>query len=290
MPPGQPLCGLLDDVTLSYKVYIFPTIRQTQSASLPMAGPDLSKTRMVYLGLRDRITSGAFGKEGGLPGEQTLAAEYGVSRVTLRRALAALAADGLIDRRRGAGTFLAESGAPKPVVSDLTDVLAHLVDMGRSTQVRLLDCTMVEPASAIARELKLPAGARTQLSRRMRLIDGEPFSYLVAHVPERLSNTYSVEELSREPLLSLLERASATVDRAVQEIGAELAAPEVAAILGVEPGSPLLAMTRVTFDVNGEGIEHLRALYRPDRYSIRMDLRRIHTGGKKRWMPEGKWQ
>ena len=255
-----------------------------------MAGPDLSKTRMVYLGLRDRINSGAFGKAGGLPGEQALAAEYGVSRVTLRRALAALAADGLIDRRRGAGTFLNESGAPKPVVSDLTDVLAHLVEMGRSTKVCLLDCVMVDPSPMIASALKLTAGVRTQLSRRMRLIDGEPFSFLVAPVPERLANTYSVDELSREPLLSLLERASATVDSAVQEIGAELAAPDVAAALGVEAGAPLLTMTRVTFDVNGEGIEHLRALYRPDRYSIRMDLRRIHKGGKRRWMPEAKWQ
>lgn len=255
-----------------------------------MAAPELSKTRMVYLGLRERISSGGFGKAGGLPGEQALAAEYGVSRVTLRRALAALAADGLIDRRRGAGTFLADGGAPKPVVSDLTDVLAHLADMGRTTKVSLLDCAMVEPASSIAKALKLKPGALTQISRRMRLIDGEPFSFLVAHVPERLANTYSVDELSREPLLSLLERASATVDRAEQEIGAELASPDIAAALGVEAGAPLLTMTRVTFDVNGEGIEHLRALYRPDRYSIRMDLRRIHKGGKRRWMPEAEWQ
>lgn len=255
-----------------------------------MAGPQLSKTRMVYLGLRERIASGAFGGKGALPGEQTLAAEYGVSRVTLRRALAALASDGLIDRRRGAGTFLAPSSRPKPVVSDLSDILAHIVDMGRSTEVRLLDCAMVNPAAAIASELKLKAGARTQISRRIRLIDGEPFSFLVAHVPERLAASYSIEELSREPLLSLLERAGARLDRADQDISAELAAPDIAAALGVETGAALLAMTRISFDVNGEGIEHLRALYRPDRYSIRMDLRRIYSEGRQRWRPQAKCQ
>lgn len=255
-----------------------------------MAGTETSKARKVYLGLRDRITSGAFGNAGGLPGEQILAAEYGVSRVTLRRALAALADDGLINRRHGAGTFLTQSCKPKPVITDLSDMLAHLVDMGRSTGVQLVECSLVEPGAAVASALKLEAGAKTQLSRRIRSIDGEPFSFLVAHVPERFASAYTAEELSREPLLSLLERAGACVDRAEQDIAAELASPEVAAALGLEPGAPLLAMTRVSYDVNGAGIEHLRALYRPDRYSIRMDMRRIHNGEKLRWMSSSKWQ
>jgi DNA-binding GntR family transcriptional regulator len=58
-----------------------------------MAGTELSKTRQVYLALRDRIERGVFAREGGLPGEQALAAELMVSRVTLRRALAAILSD-----------------------------------------------------------------------------------------------------------------------------------------------------------------------------------------------------
>lgn len=250
-----------------------------------MAGIGPSKTRQVYLGLRERIASGAYGVAG-LPGEQSLAAEFGVSRVTLRRALAALAEDGLIARRRGSGTFLTGAREPGPLVSDVADVLAHLVEMGRSTDVRLIDCATVQPPPAIAQALRLEGDMRTQMSRRVRLIDGEPFSFLIAHVPQRLAQTYSEVELAGQPLLALLERAGASVDRAQQTIGAELAAPDVAAALGVDAGAPLLSLTRVAFDVNGAGIEHLRALYRPDRYSLRMDLRRIDHGVKRRWAPD----
>ena len=92
--------------------------------------PSLSKSRQVYIALRERITRGVYDQNGGLPGEQTLAAEMGVSRVTLRRALASLEEDGVIDRRRGAGTFLSASGKPAPITVDLADarIVSALLD------------------------------------------------------------------------------------------------------------------------------------------------------------------
>jgi GntR family transcriptional regulator len=75
------------------------------------------------------------------------------------------------------------------------------------------------------------------------------------------------------------------VARATQEIGAVLASPDVAQALEVEVGSALVALTRVIFDENGRGIEHLFALYRPDRYALRMDLVRAEGANGKRWVP-----
>jgi GntR family transcriptional regulator len=247
-----------------------------------MAGVEPSKTRQVYLVLRDRIAGGRLDDQGALPAEQALAAEYGVSRVTVRRALAELEQEGLISRRRGAGTFVLGAGA-KPIVADFSDVLANLVAMGRDTAVRLLAFDYREPPAAIASTLKLNTGEKTQFSVRVRLIDGQPFSHLTTHVPQRIGVTYTEADLAARPLLSLLERSGVEIERATQEVTAVLATPEVAAALEVEVGSALLGTTRTVFAADGSGVEHLSALYRPDRYALHMEMVRTEDAGVRRW-------
>jgi GntR family transcriptional regulator len=250
-----------------------------------LAGAELPKTRQVYLVLRERIANGGLNAGDTLPGEQALAGEHNVSRVTVRRALAELEREGLIDRRRGAGTFIALQNAVKPVVADLADVLSNLIAMGRSTDVRLLAFGYQDPSAVVAQALRLAKGERVQRSVRVRIVDGEPFSYLTTHVPERFGVTYTEPELASKPLLALLERSGVSVDRATQEIGAVLASPEAATALNVDIGSALIALTRVVYDGKGRGVEHLHALYRPDRYAFRMDLVRTGRDGGRRWSP-----
>lgn len=243
------------------------------------------KARRLALLLRERIASGEIAPGSRLASEPALALEHGVSRVTVRRALYSLAADGLIDRRVGAGTFVREADAPKPIVADFANMLTHLVEMGRRTGVRLISFAYAQPPEAVAQALGLAAGERTQRSVRVRLIDGQPFSYLTTHVPERIGLTYSESDLASVPLLALLERSGAAVDRASQTISATLASPDVAEALALEIGSPLLSLTRVVFGPDGRGVEHLHALYRPDRYSFQMELHRAGADGDRRWSP-----
>lgn len=246
------------------------------------------KARRIYLLLRERILNGALEPGSRLPGELSIAAEYGVSRVTVRRALDTLAIDGLIDRRPGSGTFVQENSSVQPIVADLSNVLSHLVEMGRRTSVRLLSFAYVNPSESVAAALGLGSGERAQRSIRVRLIDGAPFSYLVTHVPERIGVTYSETDLASTPLLGLLERSGIVVEEASQSIGATLAGPDVAEALALEIGSPLLSLTRVVWDPSGQGVEHLHALYRPDRYSFHMDLVRTGAVGARRWNPVAK--
>lgn len=248
-----------------------------------MAGVETSKARQLYLLLRDRIASGRLENDGLLPGEQALAAGHGVSRATVRRALAELEREGFVSRRRGAGTFVTRDFGAKPIIADISDVLAHLAAMGRGTGVRLIEFAYREPPLAVARALGLKAGERTQYSVRVRLIDGQPFSYLVTHVPERFGITYSEADLASRPLLALLERTGIKVERATQDVTATLASPEVAGALGVEVGSPLIGLTRTVFECGGGGVEHLSALYRPDRYTLRMEMERKVSAGVRRW-------
>lgn len=243
------------------------------------------KARQIYLVLRDRITSGALPFGARLLPEPALAGEHGVARITVRRALARLAAEGLVERRRSAGTRVIYKPASPAVTADIANVVAALVEMGRRTGVKLLAFGYREPSAAVRSALGLQTGERTQHAVRVRLVDGLPFSYLTTHVPERIGAHYTEAELAEVPLLALLERSGVAVEQASQTIGAALATPDVAEALSVDVGAPLIELTRIVFDRRGEGVEHLHAFYRPDRYSFRMDLRRNQAPGFREWSP-----
>ncbi len=241
-----------------------------------------SKTHRLYLLLKERIVSGALAPGDRLPGEPALASAHGLSRITVRRALAGLANDGLVRRMPGAGTFVAGQGG-QAITGDLTDMLAHLAAMGRDTEVRLLSFTHDEPPPAIGSALGLKPGERTQQALRVRSHEGEPFSLLATHIPERIGISFGAAELASTPLLTLLERSGVVAARAEQTITATLAAPDAAAALGVEIGAPLLSLTRVVFDRENRGVEHLSALYRPDRHHFQMELRRAGAASSRYW-------
>lgn len=247
---------------------------------------ETSKTHKLYLVLKERIRSGSLPPGERLPGEPTLAAEHRLSRVTIRRALDGLARDGLIRRRPGAGTFVREDVAPAAIVGDFSNMLQSLVAMGKATRVRLLAFDYVTPPQAVAEALGLVPGERTQHSIRVRYMDDEPFSYLSTHVPERIGISYSEADLASMPLLALLERSGVAAVAADQTLSATLAGPETAAALGVAVGAPLIAMTRVVRGADGRGVEHLSALYRPDRHQFYMALAREGEGADRRWRPE----
>jgi GntR family transcriptional regulator len=246
-----------------------------------------AKARQVYLVLRDRILSSAIAAGAKLPNENDLARYHRVSRVTVRRALAELARERLIERRRSSGTRVIYRPASAPMTADMAGVLANLAEMGERTTSRLLAFGYVVPAASIAEALGLAAGEQAQRSVRMRAIDGMPFSYLVAHVPARVGSTYGREELATRPLLALLERSGAKIERASQRISAVLATPETARALKVGVGSPLIELVRVVYDRKGRGVEHLHALYRPDRYQLEMELVRSGKASARTWSPVG---
>jgi GntR family transcriptional regulator len=203
----------------------------------------------------------------------------------VRRALDLLSSEGMVVRRPGSGTFVEGQVAARPIVTDLPNMLSGLIAMGRATGVKLLSFEYANPLPSIAADLRLAPGERVQRSVRVRLIDGAPFSYLTTHVPERIGLTYTESDLAATPLLELMERSGLKAERASQTISATLAGPEAADALDLDLGSPLIALTRVVYDPMGRGIEHLHALYRPDRYSFQMDLVRTGDLGRRSWAP-----
>lgn len=247
--------------------------------------PEGGKARRVYLLLRDQIAQGEPGVGAALPGEQKLAEMHDVSRVTIRRALQSLAADGLIEKRSGAGSIVTAQAPRAGIAANMATLIPQIVQMGTGTTARLLAFSYGPPPPAAGSALGLAADAKVQTATRVRYQDGKPFSHLTTHVPEDIARNYSEADLATTPLFQLLERGGVSVDSAEQSVSATLAAPDVAEALEISVGTALLSLTRIVRDANGRGVEYLSALYRPDMFRLEMELARVGDGGARHWEP-----
>ncbi|HUZ63330.1 MAG TPA: GntR family transcriptional regulator [Acetobacteraceae bacterium] len=232
----------------------------------------------VYVILRSRIVSGDFPVGAILPGENDLARSFGVSRITAKRALDELAAEGLVERGRGRGTRVrrrASGGiAARPISASIEGLLAALNAIGRDTSVQLLEFGYLPAAASVADRLKIEPQQIVQRAVRVRHLDGAPLSQSTTFVPERIGRRFTEADLIAAPLIDLLERAGVRVGAAEQSITATLADSQVAPRLQVAVGSPLLLIRRVVSDSGGIPVQAIDILYRPDRFEYHMTLSR----------------
>lgn len=233
----------------------------------------------IYLVLREQIRSGAIPSNTLLPGEQQLARMFNVSRITVKRALNELAADGLLNRHRGRGTIVTDSAAVPVVKGSFDNLLESLRIMGLETEIEVLDVANIHASEPIAKLLEVETGTRVQRAVRRRKLQGEPFSHLVTHIPGDISDRYPVKDLATTSMLILLERSGSPVFDAEQWITAVAAEPLVASALGVSVGAPLLKVERVMRDVNGRPVQLIHSHYRSDRFQYHVKTHRRKTPG-----------
>jgi GntR family transcriptional regulator len=207
-----------------------------------------------------------------LPREQQLAMTLGVSRMTLRQALASLATRGVLKRKPGrtGGTFIAQ---PK-IECDLTGLAGFTEQMRRANLragARRLSASTQPASRAAAKALGLEPGAPVHEVVRVRSGNGEPLalerSYFPADsFPDLLSHRLSgsiYDVLSR-----LYGQTPYTADEALEPV---IATAQEAHLLGVEPGTPLMLIERTAFTAAGLPVEFARDLFRSDR--IRISIR-----------------
>lgn len=263
------------------------------AAALP-----LPKYHQIYLVLREQLAEGRFAA--GLPGELALAGQFGVARITVRKALAQLAAEGLIDRAPGRGTVPRAAAATPPngkgqggngrtapagrSRAQLTGLLENIVTMGLATKVKVLECEIVPASAPVAEALNLAPGAPVQKAQRVRSTREGPLSLITTHVPAALAQGFGRRELAKKPILILLEEAGVRIGHATQTIGACLADAHAARHLEVTVGSALLAVARLIHDTRGRPVQWLHGLYRPDRYQYEMQLSRVGSIDAKVWV------
>jgi GntR family transcriptional regulator len=204
-----------------------------------------------------------------LGAERALAAELGVSRATLRQALAVLAENGMVRRvpGRGGGTFISK-GKIERDLSRVVGVPALLRSQGVVAGTRVMSARLSAADEAAAQALRLPAGDLVIDLVRIRLADGSPISVEHAMLPaDRFPGLLELP-LGGSVYELLEERYATRPKEALERIEVVAASPDEAMVLDVAAGAPLLSITRTTTDTEDEPIEFSHDLFRADRTRI----------------------
>jgi GntR family transcriptional regulator len=227
--------------------------------------------QQLHHALRDAITDSRLSAEEALPPERELAEEFGVSRITVRKALDALVEDGLLTRRQGAGTFVAarpEARVEKSF-SKLSSFSEDMISRGRKPESVWLSRSSgaVTPEESLT--LGLSPGTQVYRFNRIRYADGEPMALEYSTVP---GFCLPSETAVDESLYEALGRCSARPVRALQRLRAVLFLGEKAKLLGVPEGSPGLLIERRGFLRDGRPVEFTQSYYRGDAYDFVAEL------------------
>jgi GntR family transcriptional regulator len=201
-----------------------------------------------------------------LPTELQLARRFGVSRLTLRRALGLLERAGLVSRRRGRGTIV----SPPKISRMLTPLYTLQEDLrrqGLKLETRVLRHEpAVEAPDAVRERLRLRGRSRVALVELLRLVDGQVIAHDRAYVPSRFAARFTPEAIGEHALLEVLpDQARIRIDRLDWELEILPSAPEVAAALGITPGVLVVASRATAYADDGTPVSRSERSYRIDR-------------------------
>ena len=243
---------------------------------VPLPAPELRRTgtslhRQVYLVLRDRLLTGALRAREQLPPEPVLCEQFGVSRITLRRAVADLVEEGLLERVQGRGTFVTarlQDVEPRRRSEGYVDDVRRI---SAETTVRVVEYGQVPAPHWVAARLGLDVGEPVLRTVRVRLRQGTPVVLLTAWVPHPWADAIGKAELGRRPLNELLAAAGVRFGRVLQEISAAPADPLQAQRLQLGVGSALLVVDRTVHDQDGSPVEFVSMVLSPERSRFIID-------------------
>src|SRR5712672_2038224 len=240
----------------------FMTVRR-YNAFMSGAQDSLLYSRVETV-LAGEITDGDLKVGDQLPTEDSRVARFAVSRITVRRAIQNLVSRGLVEIRRGKGTFVA---APK-ITQELTELSGFVEDMhalGRKPTARVIDKEIVTADATVASQLALTKGERVVRIRRVRLADGIPLSFDETYLPLEIGKKIITNNLKVEPIFSLLERKyGIPLIEAEYRLEAVAAETEVASALRVKQGSPVFRIERTSYTAGDRPVDYERLHYRGD--------------------------
>ena len=232
--------------------------------------------------LREKVQQAEWVQGDQIPGEQDLCEQYHVSRTVVRQALRELEFEGLITRQKGKGTFISLPKINEGLVQKLTGFYQDMVERGLKPGTQVLHQEVISSNDKIARFLNIKPGEKVIDIQRLRFINDEPIQLVTTYIPFDVCPSLAGVDLSNRSLYEYLEKeCGICLAKGHRYIEAVLANDNEAALLGIDPGDPLLLLDSVSFSEDGQPIEYYHALHRGDRSRFEVELVRLHEANNK---------
>lgn len=232
----------------------------------------LPRYYQVYLTLRDWVHNGNYRSGTKLPTETELCETFGVSRITVRKAVDLLVTDHLVRREQGRGTFVTGNDATPPLTGDMGQLLKRLDSLAQRSEVRDVTVSQLVADEDTRLDLDLEMDAEVTCVSLVRVLQGKTIGRSRTYFPAGLNVKVSKDEISSFSLVSVLDRNGIEIISADQVIGATLADMQDATVLGCTVGTPLVRIRLIVFDKNYRPVERHDAVYLADFYQHRIHL------------------
>lgn len=223
--------------------------------------------------LKEKVQTGVWAPGDQIPGEQDLCEMYGVSRTVVRQSLLELELEGVVNRRKGKGTFIALPKISEGLVQKLTGFYQDMVERGLKPGTKVLHQNVVPANEKVARFLNINPDDQVIDILRLRSINEEPIQLVTTYVPFEICPGLAQVDLTNLSLYEYLERECGIfIAKGRRYIEAVLANETEAGLLGIERGTPLLMLDSISFSESEQPIEYYHALHRGDRSRFEVEL------------------
>ncbi|NWG52185.1 MAG: GntR family transcriptional regulator [Hydrogenophilaceae bacterium] len=224
--------------------------------------------------MRARIKREEFKAGEALPTEERICAQYGVSRITVRRALDALIAKGLITKRRGVGTFVTPPSMGGVRSVRLSGSLDEFLASAGALETQVLSMEEIDAPDEAVAGLRLQPGSRCTRLELLSFLDESPLGYHQLYLRVSVGRQVKPADLGQKlPVIRMVEdKLGVRVVRAEQVLEADVAGAQAAKYLGLEDTTPVMKVTRIYYDMSGNPIEMIVARNHPERYRYSIDF------------------
>jgi GntR family transcriptional regulator, N-acetylglucosamine utilization regulator len=223
--------------------------------------------------LEEQIVSGRWAPGERLPAESAICKQFALSRTTVRQALAELESEGLVRKEKGRGTFIAEPRSSAWLLQSAHGFHEEGARAGHSITSRVLRQELAVLPQWAADALGLPGGSDGVTLERLRWVDARLVMYVVNHLPPDLADTVLSADLEEGSLYQVLEERQGLAvfggRRVVEAVPAE---GELAVLLEIDAGAPILFVESVSWNAQLRPFECYRAWHRADRTKIQVQV------------------